>query len=175
MSQARRRVNTRGRGAFSLVELVIVVVIVGLLAAIAIPRFSAAGENAQYHAAQAALRNLREGVEMHFAEQNEYPVIDRAFFASNALNSGNPYAPEGAPLVQQGLFNDRYTDPGAKVFLDGVDMAGWWYNRANGHVRARVPDRGNAARNLAFYNGLNGTAVQALDRVNLAGEVDLGL
>jgi type IV pilus assembly protein PilA len=58
--------NKRREG-FTLIELLIVVVIIGILAAIAIPKFSATREKAYYSAMKSDLRNLQSAQEMYYA------------------------------------------------------------------------------------------------------------
>jgi prepilin-type N-terminal cleavage/methylation domain-containing protein len=58
---------------FTLIELLIVVVIIGILAAIAIPKFANTKEKAYYAAMKSDLRNLVTAQEAYFSEnQNLY-------------------------------------------------------------------------------------------------------
>jgi type IV pilus assembly protein PilA len=60
------------RKGFTLIELLIVVVIIGVLAAIAIPKFSQTKGRAQKSAGVADLRNLATAQEAYFADNNKY-------------------------------------------------------------------------------------------------------
>ena len=60
------QIRYSNRAAFTLVEIMIVVAIIGLLAAIAIPNFVRARENAQRTACQANLRSMA-GAKMTWA------------------------------------------------------------------------------------------------------------
>jgi prepilin-type N-terminal cleavage/methylation domain-containing protein len=59
----------RRESGFTLIELLIVVVIIGILAAIAIPKFSSTREKAFFSAMKADLRNLASLQEVYY---NEY-------------------------------------------------------------------------------------------------------
>jgi general secretion pathway protein G len=58
----------RNRRGFSLVELVIVIIIIGIIAAIAVPRFSAATTNANDKQVKASLAILQNAVDLYQAE-----------------------------------------------------------------------------------------------------------
>ena len=69
--------NSKG---FTLIELLIVVVIIGILAAIAIPKFANTKEKAYVAAMKSDLRNMVTAEESYFADQVSYST------ASTALN-----------------------------------------------------------------------------------------
>ena len=60
------------RKGFTLIELLIVVVIIGILAAIAIPKFSNTREKAYIAAMKSDLRNLATAQESYFADNVTY-------------------------------------------------------------------------------------------------------
>jgi type IV pilus assembly protein PilA len=62
----------RNRKGFTLIELLIVVVIIGILAAIAIPKFASTKEKAYITAMKSDLRNLMTAQESYFSDYGEY-------------------------------------------------------------------------------------------------------
>ena len=58
---------------FTLIELLIVVAIIAILAAIAIPQFSTYRIKAYNAAAEADLRNLKTALEAFYADTQQYP------------------------------------------------------------------------------------------------------
>ena len=80
--------NTIRKG-FTLIELLIVVVIIGILAAIAIPKFANTKEKAYLATMKADLRNLATAQESYFAD-------NKAYFSGTASNiSGTTVTAEG--------------------------------------------------------------------------------
>ena len=63
------------RKGFTLIELLIVVVIIGILAAIAIPKFANTKEKAYYTAMKSDLRNLMTAEEAYFSDSSKYSAV----------------------------------------------------------------------------------------------------
>ncbi len=59
--------------AFSLVEMVIVVVIIGVVAAIAVPRVTTASRQAKVNALEATMATVRQAMELYYADHGRYP------------------------------------------------------------------------------------------------------
>ena len=67
--------RARVRKAFTLVEILIVVVILGILAAIVVPQFTSATQDAQGGNIQTQLSTLQQAMELYKAKNNAYHDI----------------------------------------------------------------------------------------------------
>lgn len=99
------------KNGFTLVELLIVVVIVGLLAAIAIPKFSATREKAFIATAKADLRNLASLQEVYYNTYYSFSTdLDAVGFSnSEGITVTVPEATNrgwSAAAVHQGLLSE---------------------------------------------------------------------
>lgn len=79
------RNNQKG---FTLIELMIVVAIIGILAAIAIPQFSAYRERAFIASMNADLNSIKLGEEAYYVDNDTYLVIVAGTANTNALPGG---------------------------------------------------------------------------------------
>ena len=121
------------RKAFTLIEILIVVVILGILAAIVIPQFTQASSDAQGGNVKTQLRTIRNQIELYRVRNNgAYP------FSASSLGWGDP---AGATAVARKLRGPDYlrADPvnprtNSSVVITGTDHAagtaasGWVWN-----------------------------------------------
>ncbi|MCP4591634.1 MAG: prepilin-type N-terminal cleavage/methylation domain-containing protein [bacterium] len=71
------------RRAFSLLELVLNIVILSMLAAIAVPRFSSAAQAAEAKSMAMTLTRVRNAIEHYYAEHSRYPGYNAGTGAPN--------------------------------------------------------------------------------------------
>jgi type II secretion system protein G len=86
----------RNRKGLTLIELLIVVIILGALAAIAIPRITTSATTAKQNACTTNVDTLNTSIEMYKMDKGSYP-------ATLATVTGDPnYFPDNAPVCPFG-------------------------------------------------------------------------
>jgi len=88
------RLSKRDKRGFTLIELMIVIAIIGILAAIAIPQFSAYRERAFIASMKADVNAIRIAEEAYYADNNVYkatedPATDLKDYGVVGLSEGN--------------------------------------------------------------------------------------
>ena len=86
------------RKGFTLIELLIVVVIIGILAAIAIPKFAATKDKAKLASVKSDLRNIETAEEAYFSDTQAYG--DQTVLAG--ANLFNPSLPNTVAITVNG-------------------------------------------------------------------------
>jgi len=127
--------RSSGRGGFTLIELVIIIVVLGILAAVAIPRYQNITNEAQEAACRAALGGLRSGITIHYANQAVttgtaiWPTLAQLETVGTVMEQSipnNPYQSEAnAP--------DSIVTGVTKGTIIGT-RGGWAYLEASGEI-----------------------------------------
>ena len=127
----------RFKQGFTLVELVMVMVIIGLLAAIIIPNFTGQKDSASIAATKANLENIRTAVALYYAQEGEWPSASLAelWDPASPSPSGNIYMRAIPPCV---AYDPSRTpvDPSNDV-QDGTaadEATGWYWDTAGDHL-----------------------------------------
>ncbi|MFW6108611.1 MAG: competence type IV pilus major pilin ComGC [bacterium] len=84
--------HTAAREAFTLLELLIVIVILGILAAITLPRFQVSAAEAKKNTCAQNVANINAQVERWYFEKGSWPATNLSDIASDA-----DYFPDGIP------------------------------------------------------------------------------
>ncbi len=152
----RRRQIRRGeriRNGFTLVEVLIVVTILGILAAIVIPQFSQASAEARLNSLLGNLQTVRSQIQLYKVQHDDLLPgqaviggnVNAADFVDALMND-----PTYGAYLQRFPVNLYITDPAqrdtvtcvnnAAATPTGAEGTGWWFNAANGDFRACSPD-----------------------------------
>ncbi len=128
------------RSAFSLVELLIVVIILGILAAIVVPQFTDVATEARVSSLTTNLATVRGQLEFYRAQHSsEYPTLTA--FASQMTKGTKVDGTAGTdfgPYLQR-IPNNPFTAGGTgnDVTDTAADAAkAWYYDDATGEFRA---------------------------------------
>ena len=88
---ARANRGTRRRaGGFTLIEVMMVVLIMGLLLAIVVPNMWGQGEKARQAAAKSGIRNIASALDMYRIDNGHYPSTEQGLQALVSRPSGFP-------------------------------------------------------------------------------------
>jgi prepilin-type N-terminal cleavage/methylation domain-containing protein len=86
----------RSNKGFTLVELLVVVLILGALAAIAIPRISQSAESAKINACKTNVDLINSQIELYYANEGEWPEdLDDIINDTDYFPDGPPECPFG--------------------------------------------------------------------------------
>jgi general secretion pathway protein G len=136
----------KAKRGFTLVEILIVVVILGILAAIVIPQFTEASTEAKLSSLCTDLQTLRSQIELYKIQHNDTPPSFANFVAQMTAQTdinGNPGTDYG-PYIQKvpvNQFNDMYDATGIHGLLDnsgavGDNVGSWEYDETTGAINA---------------------------------------
>ncbi len=128
--------------AFTLIEIIIVVAILGILAAITIPHFTSAADQARGSSLEMDLYRIRTQIQVYHAQHNDtYPSLDSFVDQmTKASNAQGQTAAAGTPGYSYGPYlRDMPVNPktsGSKLGSGGVGTSDWYYDETTGDFRA---------------------------------------
>ena len=106
----------RNKKGFTLIELMIVVVIIGILAALAIPRFMQASKKAKISEAKSVLKQVYELAAAYYEEKGEWPVTGGTDkFLNNGWTTIGLDAPSGKPRFAYYYTNNKVDASGSDI------------------------------------------------------------
>src|SRR5687767_6809953 len=118
------------RRGFSLVELVVVVLILGIIAAVAAPRMFDTANEARESGTKQSLSVIRDAIELYKAENGSYPPAATLATALRPLIKG-PF-----PKVQLGANQNEnvVASTQSPIAAPEAGGAGWAYNQTTGEL-----------------------------------------
>lgn len=144
---------------FTLVEILIVVIILGILAAIVIPQFTEASSEARVSSVMTNLQTIRSQLLLYKTQHQEVyagSTTDATIFGKQMttytnVTGGTSATPDTAhpygPYLQtipanpvSGVATVTVVNNTATVFAAPAVDGGWWFNMATGEFRADLMD-----------------------------------
>ncbi len=145
----------KGRAGFTLVELLIVVIILGILAAVVIPQFGSASSEAKESALMSDLATLRNAIDLYRLQHNEvYPgnldgetswddfVAQLTAGTDVAGDAGSDFGPYIRTGIPRNPINSLATGVEGAIPDDPDDTSGWLYDASTGEIRANSSGTG---------------------------------
>jgi len=129
----------RSHSGFTLIELIIIIVVLGILAAVAIPKYQDVTNEAKTAACKGALGNMRSGVSIYYANQivktgtPTWPPIDSLRNVGTVIIQSLPANPYQLP----GSAPDSIVTGVTKGTIVGT-RGGWAYNATTGEIWANT-------------------------------------
>jgi general secretion pathway protein G len=145
----------RSKKGFTLVEILIVVIILGILAAIVIPQFTQASTEARLSSLRTNLQTIRGQLLLYKTQHNEaYPTssFTTQMTTYTDLSGGTATAPDSThtfgPYLQGNIPVNPLSNSNAVRIVTGASTAfaaptadaGWWFNSTTGEFRADLKD-----------------------------------
>jgi prepilin-type N-terminal cleavage/methylation domain-containing protein len=158
--QPNAHTQIKTQRGFTLIELVVVLVVLSLLAAVAVPKFIEVTKQAEASAVRGVLGNLRSALSLRMA-QGLINGEELAKWASNGANEGDRLYPMDDLLIER---PEQYLG-----VISGSDNRGAWYDDISSHEVVYV------LKNDDIVDNASGSSPKKLrysiERVNADGEI----
>ncbi len=128
----RQRSATTTRRGFTLVELVIVVLVLGIITAVAAPRMFNTANDARDSATRHSLTVLRDSIELYRAQSGNYPSAASLTTDLRTRLQGPFPAPQAGANAGNATVAASTQDP---ILAVEAGTAGWAYNQTTGEIR----------------------------------------
>ena len=125
--------RSRRQRAFTLIELLIVMAIIGTLLTIAVPRYFRALEHAREAVLKEDLSTLREAIDKYYADLNEYPdtltaLVDKHYVRSVPVDPFTKVSDSWTLIPSEDPDHTGIRDlhsGAAEQATDGTPLASW--------------------------------------------------
>ena len=140
--------NRHRETGFTLVELLIVVIILGILAAITIPQFNSATAEAREANILSNLQTVRQAIEMYRLQHDEtYPTVDIVAQLTGQTakdgSAGTAYGPYLRGEFPKNPLKDRNDIQVLNtMYHEAYGLQGWMYAQQTGEIRINSPGTG---------------------------------
>lgn len=89
----RRRTRARAPGGFTLIEIMVVIVILGILASLVVPKVLGRTDDARVAAAKQDIASIGQALKLYRLDNQRYPTTDQGLQALVVAPSSGPPAP----------------------------------------------------------------------------------
>jgi general secretion pathway protein G len=123
MTRTNRQLRALAQAGFTLIELMVVLVIIGVLAALIVPNVLERADEAKVTAARTDVSNIMQALKLYRLDNNRYPSQEQGLQALVAKPGTEPVPPNWKPYLEK-LPSDPwqhpyvYLNPGVKGEVD---------------------------------------------------------
>lgn len=123
----KNAIRSHMQRGFTLIELMVVLVIIGVLAALIVPNVLDRAEDARVMAARSDVGNLMQAIKLYKLDNQRMPTTEQGLQALLTKPTSGPIPPNWKPYVEK-LPNDpwgrayQYLNPGIKGEVDVMSL-----------------------------------------------------